>query len=95
MTESEKLYTTFDAMGLKESLLRGIYANGFERPSLIQQKAIMPITTRKDVIAQAQSGTGKTATFCLGVLGLIDQNKNDQKHSLSSFYLSLHLSLHL
>jgi translation initiation factor 4A len=72
MTESEKLYTTFDAMGLKESLLRGIYANGFERPSLIQQKAIMPITTRKDVIAQAQSGTGKTGTFTIGMLQNID-----------------------
>jgi len=63
MTESEKLFTSFDEMSLKENLLRGIYAYGFERPSLIQQKAIVPIISGRDIIAQAQSGTGKTGTF--------------------------------
>jgi translation initiation factor 4A len=58
----------FDNMGLKEDLLRGIYAYGFEKPSAIQQRAIVPLTKGHDVIAQAQSGTGKTATFTIGSL---------------------------
>ena len=47
---------TFDAMDLKEDLLRGIYAYGFEKPSAIQQRAITPTLRGRDVIAQAQSG---------------------------------------
>lgn len=43
-------------MKLKEDLLRGIYAYGFEKPSAIQQRAIMPCVKGHDVIAQAQSG---------------------------------------
>lgn len=53
----------FDDMQLKPELLRGIYAYGFEKPSAIQQRAIMPVVKGKDVVAQAQSGTGKTATL--------------------------------
>lgn len=45
---------------------------GFERPSAIQQRAIMPVLKDHDVIAQAQSGTGKTATFSISVLQKID-----------------------
>jgi len=63
---------TFDEMNLKEDLLRGIYAYGFEKPSTIQQRAIVPIVKGFDTIAQAQSGTGKTATFTIGVLERID-----------------------
>ncbi len=47
---------TFDSMGLKEDLMRGIYSYGFEKPSAIQQRAIMPIIKGRDVIAQSQSG---------------------------------------
>lgn len=47
---------------------------GFERPSAIQQRAIMPVLKDRDVIAQAQSGTGKTATFSISVLQKIDHN---------------------
>jgi translation initiation factor 4A len=64
---------SFDDMGLKESILRGIYTYGFEKPSSIQQKAILPIVQGKDIIAQAQSGTGKTATFVIGSLVKIDE----------------------
>jgi hypothetical protein len=53
---------SFDDMNLKDDLLRGIYAYGFEKPSAIQQRGIMPILAGHDTIAQAQSGTGKTAT---------------------------------
>jgi len=66
------LYPTFEKMGLKDELLRGVYAYDFQKPSAIQQRAIVPIITGRDVIAQAQSGTGKTATFSIGVLQSID-----------------------
>eukprot|EP00479_Gromia_sphaerica_P006667 TRINITY_DN1975_c0_g1_i2.p1 TRINITY_DN1975_c0_g1~~TRINITY_DN1975_c0_g1_i2.p1 ORF type:complete len:371 (-),score=112.07 TRINITY_DN1975_c0_g1_i2:168-1280(-) len=59
-------------MNLREELLRGIYSYGFEKPSAIQMRGIVPVITGRDVIAQAQSGTGKTATFCVGTL----QNMN-------------------
>jgi len=63
---------TFDDMALNEQLLRGVYAYGFEKPSAIQQRAIMPCVKGRDVIAQAQSGTGKTATFAISILQNID-----------------------
>jgi len=66
--------STFDEMNLKEDLLRGIYAYGFEKPSTIQQRGIVPIVRGHDTIAQAQSGTGKTATFTIGVLQRVDLN---------------------
>jgi len=62
----------FDDMNLREDLLRGIFAYGFEKPSAIQQRAIMPAMKGYDVIAQAQSGTGKTATFSIAALQQID-----------------------
>jgi len=63
---------TFDGMEIPEELLRGIYAYGFEKPSAIQQRAIKPTTLGRDLIAQAQSGTGKTATFAIGTLAKLD-----------------------
>ena len=74
MTDSAdiKVYETFDTMDLPENLLRGIYSHGFERPSAIQQKGIKPIATGRDILGQAQSGTGKTATFCIGSMTRID-----------------------
>ncbi|EPY50251.1 translation initiation factor eIF4A [Schizosaccharomyces cryophilus OY26] len=71
-TNYDEVIDTFDDMSLKPELLRGIYAYGFERPSAIQQRAIMPILGERDVLAQAQSGTGKTATFSISVLQKID-----------------------
>jgi translation initiation factor 4A len=59
-------------MNLREDLLRGVYAYGFERPSAIQQRAIIPMVKGRDQIAQAQSGTGKTATFSIGILQQLD-----------------------
>ena len=66
----------WEDLELPETLLRGIYSYGFEKPSPIQQKAIKPIMMGRDIIAQAQSGTGKTATFCIGALSKIDMEKN-------------------
>ncbi|KAJ1330336.1 ATP-dependent RNA helicase FAL1 [Batrachochytrium salamandrivorans] len=74
-SEDVKIVTSFDQMGLKEDLLRGIYAYNFEKPSAIQQRAIAPIMRGRDVIAQAQSGTGKTATFSISVLQTIDTTR--------------------
>jgi len=68
----DEVCESFDDMELREELLRGIYAYGFEKPSAIQQRAIVPCIKGMDVIAQAQSGTGKTATFSISVLQKID-----------------------
>jgi translation initiation factor 4A len=67
----------FDQMNLREPLLRGIYGYGFERPSAIQQRAIKPCILGHDVIAQAQSGTGKTATFAISILQQLDMESKD------------------
>lgn len=72
-----KISSTFESMGLKDDLLRGIYSYGFEAPSAIQSRAITQIISGKDVIAQAQSGTGKTATFTIGMLQVIDLKNKD------------------
>ncbi len=72
-----KKFTTFDEMSLPEDLLRGIYSYGFERPSEIQTMAIVPMRERRDVLAQAQSGTGKTGTFIIGGLSNIDTSLNE------------------
>jgi translation initiation factor 4A len=67
-----KIYTSFDDMDLPMNLLRGIYAHGFEKPSEIQKRGIVPIKNGNDLMAQAQSGTGKTGTFSIGALTKID-----------------------
>jgi translation initiation factor 4A len=69
-----KVYSSFDEMDLPAEVLRGIYSFGFEKPSRIQEKAIMPIVEGHDLLAQAQSGTGKTGTFVIGSLTKIDPN---------------------
>lgn len=69
--------STFDEMNLKPDLLKGIYAYGFEKPSAIQQRAIRPIVRGRDVIAQSQSGTGKTAVFSISALQLLDETSRD------------------
>lgn len=68
------VYESFDEMGLKDNLLRGIYSYGFERPSAIQQRGIRPVMDGRDMIGQAQSGTGKTAAFLVGALARVDFN---------------------
>lgn len=78
--EDESLFETnwtesvdaFEDLGLKNNLLRGIYGVGFVKPSVIQQKGILPIIQKRDTIAQAQSGSGKTATFAISTLQNID-----------------------
>ncbi len=71
-TPNYKVYTNFDEMNLKDELTRGIYNYGYERPSEIQCRGILPIVSGKDVIGQAQSGMGKTATYSIGTLQVIN-----------------------
>merc|ERR1711870_80348 len=70
--EEFPVFESFDDYDLNENLLRGIYSYGFEKPSAIQQRGIKPILDGRDTIGQAQSGTGKTATFVIGALQRID-----------------------
>ncbi|KAJ2719762.1 translation initiation factor eIF4A [Coemansia sp. Benny D115] len=72
VTNYDEIVDNFDDMGLDDDLLHGIYAYGFERPSAIQARAIVPVLKGHDVIAQAQSGTGKTATFSISILQKVD-----------------------
>ena len=69
-------FKTWDSLELNSDILRGVYAYGFDNPSPIQSKAILPIINGKDIIGQAQSGTGKTATFTIGALQRV--NLSDQ-----------------
>lgn len=75
--ESTNIIKNWDDLELNDDLLRGIYAMSFEKPSEIQQKAILPIIQNNDVIAQAQSGTGKTGAFSISTLQKIDISINE------------------
>lgn len=77
-------YEEWDQIDLHPYILRGIYAYGFEKPSLIQQKSIRPMLECKDVIVQAQSGTGKTGCFTISTLSLIDTNETSVQALLLS-----------
>jgi len=76
-TDSFCEINSWEDLEISSDLLRGIYSYGFERPSPIQSKAIVPVMKGKDVIAQAQSGTGKTAAFSVGALSLVDLSKSE------------------
>ncbi|KAL7713584.1 RNA helicase [Entamoeba marina] len=67
--------SSFDDMGFSDELLRGIYAYGFEYPTLIQKQTINPLFNRRNVIAQGHPGSGKTAAFVIGILKKLDINK--------------------
>lgn len=71
-SEDIEVSSTFQEMGLREELLKGVFCYGFEKPSAVQQRAIRPIVKGRDVIVQSQNGTGKTAVFCLGALQTLD-----------------------
>eukprot|EP01060_Flectonema_neradi_P039297 TRINITY_DN85_c0_g1_i4.p1 TRINITY_DN85_c0_g1~~TRINITY_DN85_c0_g1_i4.p1 ORF type:complete len:405 (+),score=105.56 TRINITY_DN85_c0_g1_i4:79-1293(+) len=72
LPDDVKVCPSFDDMPLHTNLLRGIYSYGFEKPSAIQQRAIIPFIKGGDLIAQAQSGTGKTGAFTIGLLQRMD-----------------------
>ena len=72
-----QIVESFDELGLKDDLLRGVYSYGFEKPSAVQQRAIIPILKGRDTIVQSQSGTGKTAVFCLGALQCVNVQERE------------------
>lgn len=72
IAEGLTVYTDFGELGLEDDVLRGIYSYGFEKPSKIQRVAVKPMMEGKDILAQSQSGTGKTGTFTIGAMHHID-----------------------
>jgi superfamily II DNA/RNA helicase len=73
-----EMETNFENLNLSENLIKGVYIYGFKKPSKIQVKGIQAINTGKDCIIQSQSGTGKTATYLLGILNKIEENDKCQ-----------------
>eukprot|EP01108_Squamamoeba_japonica_P002217 TRINITY_DN2034_c0_g1_i1.p1 TRINITY_DN2034_c0_g1~~TRINITY_DN2034_c0_g1_i1.p1 ORF type:complete len:128 (-),score=62.21 TRINITY_DN2034_c0_g1_i1:777-1160(-) len=63
-------------MGLDDRLLRGVYATGFEKPSPVQSRTIVPLSQGRDIVAQAQSGSGKTGSFAIGTLARLQLDRN-------------------
>ena len=78
MSKNLDFYDSFEdtELGLKDEVLNGIYSYGYEKPSQIQRIAIKPIINGDDIVIQSHSGTGKTATFIIGLLQRIDENIN-------------------
>jgi superfamily II DNA/RNA helicase len=68
-------YDTWDSMDLKDEVLRGLYSSKFNYPSKIQAYSVIPMKEGFDIIAQAQSGSGKTPAFITGILERIDDTK--------------------
>ncbi len=79
---------SFNTLGLSDALLRAIDKKGYTTPSLIQEKAIPPILERKDVLASAQTGTGKTAGFTLPLLQILSQEKTLRKRPVRALILT-------
>jgi len=93
-TEGIEIYDSFEDMGLTDEVLRGIYAYGFEKPSEIQKRGIVKMMEGKDIIAQAQSGTGKTATFTIGMLESLDLSSNTNQVLIMSHTRELSQQIH-
>ncbi|MBO3697559.1 DEAD/DEAH box helicase [Roseivirga sp. E12] len=79
---------TFKSLGLSTSLLHAINKVGYDSPSPIQQKAIPVILERKDVLASAQTGTGKTAGFVLPILQILSEEKQLRRKPIRSLILT-------
>lgn len=79
---------SFNALGLSEALLKAISKKGYTSPSPIQQKAIPPILEGKDVLASAQTGTGKTAGFTLPLLHILSENSQERRRPIRALILT-------
>lgn len=79
---------SFKSLGLSEPLLKAISKKGYEIPSPIQVKAIPPILEGKDVLASAQTGTGKTAGFTLPLLHLLSENPKEKYRPIRALILT-------
>lgn len=79
---------SFQSLGLSEALLKAISKKGYTTPSPIQQKAIPPVLEGKDVLASAQTGTGKTAGFTLPLLHILSENPKDKYRPIRALILT-------
>ncbi|WP_320815674.1 DEAD/DEAH box helicase [Flavobacterium sp.] len=79
---------SFKSLGLSEALLKAISKKGYETPSPIQEKAIPPILEGHDVLASAQTGTGKTAGFTLPILQILSQEPSLRNRPVRSLILT-------
>ena len=79
---------SFNSLGLSDALLKAISKKGYTTPSPIQQKAITPILEGKDVLASAQTGTGKTAAFTLPILQIISQGQQLRQRPIRALILT-------
>jgi ATP-dependent RNA helicase len=83
-SSKKKKVERFEDMGLKDDLLRGIFDHGLHTPSAIQKLIIKPLLEGRDVVAQSQSGTGKTTLYCIVMLQTINvKNRHCQALALS------------
>ncbi len=87
MIEDDKM-TTFQSLGLTDTLLRAVESEGYESPTPVQQQSIPPLLAGRDVLGVAQTGTGKTAAFTLPVLQIMDRNKPRGKRHIRALILS-------
>jgi ATP-dependent RNA helicase RhlE len=79
---------TFKELGLTEALLKAVEDKGYETPSPIQEKAIPHILQGKDILASAQTGTGKTAGFAMPMIQLLTQQAPRQNRVIRALVLS-------
>ncbi|WJJ96124.1 DEAD/DEAH box helicase [Algibacter luteus] len=79
---------SFQSLGLSEALLKAVSKKGYTTPSPIQQKAIPPVLEGKDVLASAQTGTGKTAGFTLPLLHILSENPKEKYRPIRALILT-------
>ncbi|XCF07909.1 DEAD/DEAH box helicase [Tamlana crocina] len=79
---------SFQSLGLSEALLKAVDQKGYTTPSPIQQKAIPPVLQGKDVLASAQTGTGKTAGFTLPLLHILSENPKEKYRPIRALILT-------
>ncbi len=78
----------FNSLQLSEKVLRALNDAGYQHPTPIQQKAIPPLVNGKDIIACAQTGTGKTAAFALPTIELLSKNKPVKRNAIRTLILT-------
>ena len=79
---------SFNSLGLSDTLLKAVSKQGYETPSPIQQKAIPAVLEGRDVLASAQTGTGKTAGFTLPLLHILLQKQTSHKRPIRALILT-------
>ena len=79
---------SFKSLGLKNALLKAVEKQGYTTPSPIQEKAIPVILEGKDVLASAQTGTGKTAGFTLPMLQILDETRHPKYRPIRALVLT-------